>query len=212
MNELPLEDARVRLEPLHARHVDALTEAATLERGTFGFTYVPADRAAMARYVADALADRAADRALPYAIVRRSDERVVGSTRFMNLEWWAWTSAEVPRGEPRRRDRGDPPDVVEIGSVWLAPTAQRSEVNTAACVLMMSHAFDAWDVQRLTFKTDARNERSRRAIERLGARFEGILRSHMPAADGVVRDTAMFSIVRAEWPSVKARLAHAPRA
>jgi RimJ/RimL family protein N-acetyltransferase len=79
-------------------------------------------------------------------------------------------------------------------------------VNTAACLLMMAHAFDAWRVHRLTLKTDVRNHRSRAAIERLGGQFEGVLRSHLPAADGIVRDTAMYSVLPREWPAIKVRL------
>ena len=78
--------------------------------------------------------------------------------------------------------------------------------STAACVLLMTHAFESWRVHRLTLKTDARNLRSRAAILRLGGQFEGILRAHLPAADGQIRDTAMFSVVRSEWPGLKPRL------
>jgi RimJ/RimL family protein N-acetyltransferase len=196
------EDANVRLERLSPDHVAALTAAATEDRSTYDLAPVPRDEAAMKAYVEAALADRAS---LPFTVFAKSPtERVVGSTRFMNLEWWTWPAGPIDtEGEPRRREAGDGPDVVEIGHVWLARVAQRTVVNSAACLLLMRHAFETWRVHRLVLKTDARNERSRTAIIRLGAEFEGILRQHQPAADGVVRDTAMFSVTRSEWPRVE---------
>ena len=98
------------------------------------------------------------------------------------------------------------PDAVEIGSTWLAPSAQRTAINTHAKLLMLTHAFEAWAVLRVTLKTDARNLRSRAAIERIGARFDGVLRAHMPAFDGGVRDTAFYSIVAVEWPELRRAL------
>jgi N-acetyltransferase len=98
------------------------------------------------------------------------------------------------------------PDAAEIGWTWLAPEAQRTAVNTSAKLLMLEYAFEVWHVRRVTLKTDARNERSRNAISRIGAHFEGILRAHVPAADGGIRDSAMFSILDSEWADVKARL------
>jgi RimJ/RimL family protein N-acetyltransferase len=204
-----MENAIVRLEPLRVDHVDALVAAASEARDTYALTPVPGDRAGMQDYVEDALADAAALRAVPYAIVARgAADRVVGCTRLMSLEWWSWPPGAIHvDGEPRRADAGDPPDVAEIGAVWLAASVQRSAVNTAACALLLHHGFEIWKLHRLVLKTDARNARSRAAIERLGGRFEGILRAHLPAADGLVRDTALFSIVRAEWPEVASRLA-----
>jgi RimJ/RimL family protein N-acetyltransferase len=205
----PLENRFVRLEPLTAGHVDALVAAATGDRSTFSLAPVPRDRAEVVDYVAAALADEEAGRALPYAVVRLPaagvpSDRVVGSIRFMSLEWWPWPPGPISAaGDPRRADAGHPPDVAEIGHGWLEPAAQRTAVFTSTAYLMMTHAFDAWRVHRLVLKTDARNARSRAAIERLGGRFEGILRAHLPAADGVVRDTAMYSVVRDEWPSVR---------
>ena len=108
-------------------------------------------------------------------------------------------------GEPRRRE-ADPPDVVEIGHAWLTPSAQRTGVFPAACLLLFTEAFERWRVHRVTLKTDARNQRSRAAIARLGGTFEGILRSHLPAADGRIRDTAMFSVLAAEWPAIRKQL------
>jgi RimJ/RimL family protein N-acetyltransferase len=205
-----LENASVRLEPLSLAHVAPLTAAANADRSTYELAPVPSDASAMTAYVEGALADRAA---MAFAVVDKSaSPRVVGSTRFMNMEWWAWPAGPIrAEGEPRRRDAGDPPDVVEVGHVWLARAAQRTVVNSAACQLLFRHAFAAWRVHRLVLKTDARNERSRAAILRVGGHFEGVLRQHQPAADGIVRDTAMFSITRAEWPDVERRLDSAVR-
>jgi RimJ/RimL family protein N-acetyltransferase len=198
-----LENRFVRLEPLQRGHLDAMAAAATADRSTFGLAPVPRDRAETAGYIDRALADQQADRAVPFAIVRGGE--LVGSIRFMSFEWWSWPPGPIAvDGEPRTPP--DAPDVVEIGHAWLVPAAQRTAVFTASCHLMMLQAFDDWRVHRLVLKTDARNQRSRDAIARLGAHFEGILRAHLPAADGVVRDTAMFSIVRAEWPAVRMRL------
>ena len=195
-----LADAIVRLEPLALAHLDGLCAAAA-DRSTFELAPVPRDRAEMRAYIEAALADQANDRAVPYAIVASGS--IVGSVRLMSLEWWTWPPGPTPPGEPRRAAAGDPPDVCEIGHAWIAPRAQRTAINTHACALMMTHAFEAWRVHRLVLKTDARNVRSRAAIERLGGRFEGILRAHLPAADGRIRDTAMFSITSAEWPGVR---------
>lgn len=201
-----LGDDRVQLEPLGLEHVDAL-DAAARDRSTFGLAPVPVGREGARAYIEDAVAERAAGKSIPFAIRQSRTSSIVGSIRFMSLEWWTWPRGSVlVEGEPRSRERGDPPDVVEIGHAWLAPSAQGTEVFTACCDLMMTHAFDRWNVHRVTLKTDARNERSRAAIARVGGVFEGVLRSHLPAADGIVRDTAMFSVVRAEWPSVRARL------
>jgi len=202
-----LENRHARLEPLSFDHVEALVRAATADRTTFDLAPVPRDRAEMVGYVERALADERAGRALPFATIAPATGAVVGSIRLMSLEWWTWPAGPIRvAGEPRRAEAGDPPDVAEIGHAWLAPAVQRTAINTAACVLLMAHAFDTWRVHRLVLKTDERNRRSRAAIERLGGRFEGILRSHLPAADGIVRNTAMFSVLAAEWPAVRARL------
>lgn len=199
-----LERAQVRLVPMALDHVDALAEAASGDRSTFALAPVPRDRDATVRYVARALADLDANRAVPFVVFHAG--KVVGSYRLMSLEWWTWPEGPVHvSGDPRSVER-DPPDVAEIGHAWLTPAAQRTEVNSIAAYLLMGHAFEAWRVHRLVLKTDARHTRSRNAITRLGGKLEGVLRSHQPAADGIVRDTAMFSIVAAEWPEIRVRL------
>jgi RimJ/RimL family protein N-acetyltransferase len=96
--------------------------------------------------------------------------------------------------------------VAEIGSTWYAPWAQRTHANTACKLLLLRHAFEQWQAIRVTLKTDARNARSRAAIERIGGQFEGVRRAHVPATDETVRDSAYYSIIAAEWPEVRGRL------
>jgi len=195
-----LEGRHVRLEPLGVGHARDLLAAASGPRETYGFTTVPADEPSMVGYIEAALRDQEARRALPFATVAKATGRVVGSTRFGNIEFWAW-----PPGN--RNQRGENrPDVAEIGWTWLAASAQRTPINTEAKLLMLAHAFETWRVHRVSFMTDARNERSRRAILRLGARFDGVLRTARPASDGGIRDTAAFSILEDEWPAVKTQL------
>ena len=110
-----------------------------------------------------------------------------------------------PPGNANQRGQ-DVPDAVEIGWTWLAADVQRTPVNTEAKLLMLTHAFERWRVHRVSLLTDARNERSRRAILRLGAHFDGVLRTARPASDGGIRDTAAFSILEKEWPMIKMQL------
>jgi len=154
----------------------------------------------MLRYIEAALRDQEAGRALPFATVAKATGRVVGSTRFGNIEFWAW-----PLDNPHQRGV-DVPDVAEIGWTWLAADAQRTPINTEAKLLMLTHAFETWRVHRVSLMTDARNERSRRAILRVGARFDGVIRAQRMAFDGTIRDTAAFSILESEWPIVKRQL------
>jgi RimJ/RimL family protein N-acetyltransferase len=191
----------VRLEPLAHAHVPALAAAAASEpRDSYAFTWVPASEADAATYIDEALKLHAAGKVLPFATIDMATGRVVGSTRYLNVEFWTW-----PAGNPLQRGE-DLPDVVEIGATWLAPAAQRTPINTEAKLLMLTHAFEVWRVHRVSLMTDARNMRSRNAILRLGAKFDGILRAARVAVDGVIRDTAAFSIVDVEWPNVKAGL------
>lgn len=185
---IALEGQTVRLEPLSLEHVPALVEAASVDRSTYAFTPVPDGVEAMHAYVRDALRLRDEGTAVPFAIVIRDTARVVGSTRFGNIEDW---------------DDDGVPDVVEIGWTWLAADTQRTPVNTEAKLLMLTHAFERWRVFRVSLCTDARNLRSRTAIERLGARPDGVLRAQRLAVDGVVRDTAYYSIIASEWPDLK---------
>ncbi len=147
-----------------------------------------------------ALRDQEAGRALPFATIERSGGTVVGTTRFGNIEYWAW-----PPGNPNQRG-SDRPDAVEIGWTWLAAGVQRTPVNTEAKLLMLRHAFETWRVHRVRLMTDVRNTRSRAAIERIGGKLDGILRAHTFASDGQVRDSAVYSLLDAEWPANRAAL------
>jgi len=185
----------VRLEPLARDHVDGLIAASAESRDTYHYTSVPDGRDGVVQYVSSVLADVAIGETIAFTQIRVADERVVGVTRFLT---------------PRVRPEHSLPYAVEIGGTWLAATAQRTGLNVEAKLLLLTHAFDVWNVGRVDFKTDARNARSRAAIEKLGAVPEGILRSwqpsHAPGEDDRLRDTAIFSIVADEWPSVRDRL------
>jgi RimJ/RimL family protein N-acetyltransferase len=124
---------------------------------------------------------------------------VLGSTRFWNLERWLWPSGHARHGRPH-------PDACEIGYTWLTSGALRSGANTEAKLLLLTHAFEVWKVLRVCLHTDARNQRSRAAIERIGGKYEGILRAHRMAADFTARDSVRYSILEGEWPEVKERL------
>ncbi len=195
-----LKGAHARVEPLSIDHVGGLVAAARGPRETYRFTTVPDTEAEMGRYVAAALEQQAARRALPFATMDAASGRVVGSTRFGNIEFWPW-----PPGNALQRGE-EVPDVVEIGWTWLTADVQRTAINTEAKLLMLTHAFERWRVHRVSLMTDSRNERSRAAILRLGARFDGVVRAQRVAADGTIRDTACFSILDREWPDVRANL------
>ena len=192
-----LSGQRVRLVPLELAQVAALLEAASEDRDTYDLTRVPANFADMTAYVQDALAEQAAGTSIPFAVLDAATARVIGSTRFLDLEFWPLPGEPGPRATP---------SAAEIGSTWLAPSAQRSPVNTEMKLLLLTYAFEAWRVCRMTLKTDARNARSRAAIERIGASYEGIRRAHTLGSDGTIRDTAYFSLLAAEWPTAKAAL------
>ena len=196
---LVLQGKHVRLEPLDHRHIDGLVAAAGDDVLLYQWSPVPRGNADATTYVETALAWRDAGSAVPFAIVRVADNVVIGSTRFWNLERWSW-----PPGHPSH-GRGLP-DACEIGYTWLARSALRTAANTEAKLLMLTHAFEAWKVLRVCFHTDARNHRSRAALERIGGQFEGILRAHRMAADYIPRDSVRYSILAAEWPAVKNRL------
>jgi N-acetyltransferase len=210
----------IRLEPLDLRHVDGLVGAAAGDRPLYRWSPVPQGKVEATQYVETARAWREAGSAVPFAIVNidanlklKSDPKskstdngvsVIGSTRFFNLEFWAWPQGHARHG--RAVSGLAVPDACEIGYTWLARPAIRTAANTESKLLMLTYAFETWGVLRVCLHTDVRNERSRAAIERIGGKFEGILRSHRMAADFIARDSARFSIVAAEWPEVKERL------
>jgi RimJ/RimL family protein N-acetyltransferase len=192
VSSLGLLGSRVALVPMERRHFPGLLAAATTDRASFALTSVPKDAAELERYMAEALSEREHGAGLPFVICAATSGQVLGSTRFAAIQRW-----------------GCPPehwDAVEIGWTWLLPSVQRSGINREMKWLMLEHAFEQRHARRVQLKTDARNLRSREAIAGVGATFEGILRNFGPAADGPVRDVAMFSIIDSEWAEVATRL------
>jgi N-acetyltransferase len=184
----------VRLESLSISHADDLAAAAEEARDSYAFTLVPrADE--VGAYLAEQF-ERAEQGLIPFAQIRRADGRAVGCTAYWDPRYWPGSFALR---------------AVEIGFTWLAASAQGSGINTEAKLLLMRHAFEHLQVARVDLKTDARNQRSRRALEALGATFEGVLRqwslSWAPGEQGLLRDSAMYSVIAPEWPAVRERLA-----
>ena len=194
-----LEGKHVRLEPLELSHTQGLVAAAAADPSLYQWSPVPQGETEARKYVETALTWRDAGTAVSFAIVRADDDRVVGSTRFWNLERWSWPPSHASHGS-------SVPDVCEIGYTWLTRSAVRTGANTEAKLLMLTHAFEVWHVLRVCFHTDSRNTRSRAALERIGGHFEGILRAHRMAADYIARDSVRYSVIAAEWPPVQQRL------
>ncbi len=194
-----LEGHGVRLEPLSPGHAPGLAAAAAEGRDSYGFTPVPDGLAGAEAYLRAAEDHRLSGEGLRFAVLQ--GDRVVGSTGYFDLQVFTPQMRVVLAPTDAL-----PPTVLEIGGTWYAASAQRTGVNTAAKLLLLTQAFDRWGALRVTLKTDARNARSRAAIERLGASFEGVRRVEMRAADGGVRDSAYYSIVAAEWPAIRDRL------
>jgi RimJ/RimL family protein N-acetyltransferase len=182
----PLRGSIVALEPLAPSHADALWVAAQAAEIWTWLWRAAASRATFDEWFDEALASTAAGREGVFATCDAGTGTPIGSTRYLNV---------------RPADR-----VVEIGWTWLAPSAWRSGANVEAKLLMLRHAFETLGCQRVEFKTDARNERSRAAIAALPAQFEGILRKHMIVGGVGVRDSAYYSVIDDEWPAVRANL------
>ena len=174
------------LEPLSREHAPALAEAvADGELWELWYTFPPRPEG-VAAYVDAALRMRDEQGAMPFVVRRAADGRVVGCTRYFNVE-------------PAHRR-------LEIGHTWYAASAQRTAVNTECKRMLLGHAFETLDCIAVEFRTHFMNQASRRAIERLGAKLDGILRSHQISPNGTLRDTCVYSIVAHEWPAVKANL------
>lgn len=188
MNRLATElsGSLILLEPLEERHREELWEAAQDERIWKWLAHLGEDRELFDRWFDLSLEVTAEDREGVFAIRRRVDETVVGSSRFMAV---------------RRPDR-----VVEIGWTWFNPSVWRTGVNLETKLLMLGYAFDTLGCVRVELKTDARNERSRNAIAALPAQFEGVFRKHMIVPDVGQRDSAYYSVIDEEWPQVRANL------
>ncbi len=181
-----LEGEHVRLEPLSLSHLDGLCEIGIVEEL---WRWIPTQVTTpeqMKAYVELALTERANGVSMPFAQIERKSGRVIGSSRYMNIE------------KAHRR--------LEIGSTWIAPAWQRSAINTEAKYLLMRHAFEDLGCMRVELKTDSLNEKSRNAILRIGAKQEGIFRNHMITSGGRIRHTVYFSVIDTEWPGVKAKL------
>jgi N-acetyltransferase len=189
----PLTGKVVRLEPLQFQHVPGLVAAAAGGGELYRWSPVPQDEAQVRQYVETAIAARDRGTAVPFAVARMDDDTVIGSTWFFDIEHWPWPPSHHRAG----------PDTCEIGYTWLSQHAIRTGANTEMKRLMLTHAFETWQVRSVCLHTDARNQRSRQAMERLGARFEGILRAHRLGADLTPRDSARFSITATEWPQVR---------
>lgn len=182
-----LEGHGVRLEPLEAKHAEGLAAAAEDGRlWELWFTSVP-EPGRTALYVADALAGQAAGHMLPWAVRELATGEIAGTTRFHDIV----TAI----------------DRVEIGWTWYAARWQKSHVNTACKLLLLSHAFETLGCAAVGLRTDAFNFASQRAIAALGAKKDGVIRHHQARRDGSVRDTVMYSILKAEWPDVRRHLA-----
>jgi RimJ/RimL family protein N-acetyltransferase len=190
-----LDGTLVRLEQLTMSHVDDLASAGAEDRSSYGFTAVPHGLEETRAYAAALIDERSHGASVPFAQVSAEAGKAVGCTRFMTLR--------CRPGEPT-------PYAVEIGGTWLAASAQRTGINAEAKLLLLRHAFDVWGVGRVDLKTDARNLRSRAAIEGIGAIFEGVLRhwqpSLVPGEEESLRDSALFSIVDDDWPAVRCGL------
>lgn len=197
--DIALRGHHILLEPLERRHIEDLTAASAGDAAFYRWSPVPQGLEETTRYVETALAARDAGQALPFATVRLADGKVIGSTRFFNFEFWEWPVGHTLHGRPT-------PDACEIGYTWLTQSAIRTAANTEAKLLMLTHAFEVWQVLRVCLHTDMRNERSRAAIARIGGKFEGILRFHRMAADYIARDSARFSFITSEWPAAKQNL------
>lgn len=178
-----LEGRWVRLEPLEPRHLEALAAAGADESLWQYYARSFARPGTMAAFLDDAFDQQRAGTALPFAVVERARGEPIGSTRFGNID------------RTHRR--------AEIGWTWYAPRWQRTPVNTECKYLLLRHAFEMLGLLRVEFKTDALNQKSRSALERIGATFEGIFRKHMVMHTGRLRDSAYYSIVDDEWPRVK---------
>jgi N-acetyltransferase len=181
-----LEGRHVRLEPLSFAHLDGLSEVGLDPDLWRWIPFFVRTREEMMGYIRTALQWQTDGTALPFATIERASDRVIGSTRYMNIDI------------PNRH--------VEIGATWIAKPWQRTAINTEAKYLMLCHAFEKLNCLRVELKTDELNEKSRNAIARIGAKQEGIFRNHVICADGRVRNSVYFSIIDSEWPQAKAAL------
>ncbi len=187
------------LEPMEKHHAAGLAAASATDSELYHWSPVPRGIDEATNYIQTGIDLRESGSALPFVIIRVEDGEIIGSTRFWNLERWAWKPGDERYGRAY-------PDACEIGYTWLTRSAIRTAANTEAKLLLLKLAFEKWEVFRVCLHADARNSRSRAAIERIGAKFEGILRAHRLAVDTIPRDSARYSIVAFEWSGVKKHL------
>jgi RimJ/RimL family protein N-acetyltransferase len=181
-----LEGRHIRLEPLSHAHADGLAEVGLAEELWRWIPTPVRTKSEMVEYLDTALDEQRRGISLPFATIEKTSGRPIGSTRFANIDC------------THHR--------VEIGWTWIAPDWQRTAVNTEAKFLMLRHAFETLKCIRVELKTDSLNEKSRAAIQRIGAKEEGIFRNHMITASGRLRHTVYFSIIDSEWPAAKTAL------
>jgi RimJ/RimL family protein N-acetyltransferase len=185
-DDVTLSGTHARLEMLHPDHgLDLAEAAADGDLHKLWYTWIP-EPSGVAKEIEKRLSERAAGRMLPFAVIDAVTGKAVGMTTFMHI------NADQKR--------------VEIGSTWNRASAQRTPINSECKLMMLTHAFETLGCIAVEFRTHYINVQSRRAIERLGAKLDGVLRSHMVLPNGTVRDTAVYSIIPNEWPSVKANL------
>ncbi|MGR2769858.1 GNAT family N-acetyltransferase [Photobacterium ganghwense] len=188
LQDIELESETVKLIPLQPEHADALVSAASDgELWTLWYTSVP-NQVSVNQYIDKALTDKQNGVALPFIVIEKSTNQIIGSTRFCN--------ADLINHR------------VEIGYTWYAKRFQRSSVNTECKLLLLKHAFEQLEAISVVFCTHWHNQQSRAAIARLGAKQDGVLRNHQKMKDGSYRDTVIFSIIDQEWPGVRNHLTH----
>jgi RimJ/RimL family protein N-acetyltransferase len=188
LKEVELESKSVQLSPLRAEHADALVTAASDGNlWELWYTSIP-NKDSVNKYIDDALAEQKKGLALPFVVIDRASNQIIGSTRFCH--------ADIVNQR------------VEIGYTWYAKSFQRSSINTECKLLLLGHAFETLEAIAVEFRTHWHNEASRKAIARLGAKQDGVLRNHQKTPEGLYRDTVVFSIINLEWIAVKTSLQH----
>lgn len=204
LHDLTLKGKLIRLEPLTLEHVGALAAASASDSSLddpsiYQWTIVPQGIEETTQYVNTALEWRDAGTAIPFVVIRNSDNAIIGSTRYWNIDRWPWCPGHERFGNPH-------PDAAEIGWTWYTRSAIRTGANTEGKFLMLQHAFEVWKALRISLHTDVRNLRSQASMERIGFKREGILRAHKLAADCIPRDSVRYSMIASEWPEAKQRL------
>lgn len=188
LNEIELESTNFKLIPLCKDHSSALVSASSDGNlWDLWYTSVP-DKNSVEKYISKALEDQANGLSLPFVVIDKSNDKIIGSTRFCNVD---------PLNQR-----------VEIGYTWYSKSYQKTACNTECKLLLLSYAFDCLDVIAVQFCTNWHNHTSRAAIGRLGAKQDGVLRNHQKLPSGGYRDTVVFSIINSEWLSVKMNLEH----